>query len=179
MNLTKYLLATILVLMSAKPSFANEEENKQTSFIAVVDLHSIIENSLAVKDLNAKCEKIKKDLLDKMTLKQLELKQDESRLIEQKGQKSYQKDAGVFSKKVSETQKEYQQQKVKLEKAHSDGMMQINRNIVDITKSFCQKKGCSIVLPSSQVLYAENSLNISLEILEKLNQQISSINVNF
>ena len=182
MNKVMQALLAILLLISIHPCFSDAKEKKNESFIAVVDLHSILENSLAVKDLKSKFETIAADLRDKMTKKELELSKDEVKLVELRGQvdkKSYEKEAGTFSKKVSEAQKDYQQQKVKLEKSYSDGIMQINKNIVSIIKEFCQIKGCNIVIPSSQVLYAEDSLNISLEILDKLNQQISSINVKF
>jgi Skp family chaperone for outer membrane proteins len=175
-----FLLA-ILLLISTSASFSDEDKKKE-SFIAVVDLHSILENSTAVKDLKSKFEKIAAELREQMSAKEVELNKEGVKLVELKGQKDkklYEKEAGSFAKKLSEAQKEYQQQKVKLEKSYSDGIMQINKNIVSIIKEFCKTKGCHIVLPSSQVLYAEDSLNISFEILDKLNQQICSINVKF
>jgi Skp family chaperone for outer membrane proteins len=117
-----------------------------------------------------------------MMQKELELKNAEALLVNNKDQmdkKKYEAEIAIFQKNVSNAQKYAQQSKVKLEKAQSDVIMQINKHVIDIIASICNKKGCNVVLPSSQILYAADTLNISPEVLEELNSTIKSIKVNF
>jgi Skp family chaperone for outer membrane proteins len=150
--------------------------------IAIVDLQYILENSLAIKDLRAQIETITKDLHDKMTQKELDLKKDEENLIRLKGKilpNESEKEASNFNKKVTEAQKYAQQQKLKLEKAHSEGILQVHSGTIKVIKEICEAKGFVLVLPSSQILYANDSLNITQEVLDTLNKQIKTIKVQF
>jgi Skp family chaperone for outer membrane proteins len=166
-------------------SFAEEKitvtQSLEVAKMAVVDIQYILDNSLAIKDLRDKIELITKELHAEMTKKELDLKKDEEDLVRLKGTISAnesEKKANVFNSKVSEAQKYAQKQKIKLEKAHSEGMLQVHNETIKIIQELCRKRGYNIVIPSSQLLYADSSLNISQEVLEMLNKKISSIKIN-
>lgn len=150
--------------------------------IAVVDVQYILANSLAIKDLRRQIELITQDLHTQMTNKELELKKNEESLIGMKGKISSaqsEKESIGFNKKVSEAQKYAQQQKIKLEKVNSEGILKVHNATIETIKEVCKRRSCNIVLPSSQLLYADPDLNITTDVLEMLNKKISTIKVHF
>ncbi len=182
-----FLFSFILCIVSSNIVAAGDPDQNTVSRItaakiAIVDLQYILENSLAIKDLKSKIEVITNDLHDKMTQKELDLKKSEEDLVKLKGKistKESEKNVTDFNKKVSVAQKYAQQQKIKLEKAHSEGILEVHKVTIEVIKELCQDKGFNIVLPSSQILYADGSLNITEEVLKKLNTRINIIKVNF
>jgi outer membrane protein len=158
------------------------ENSNYLSKIAIVDVQYILANSLAIKDLRRQIESITQDLHTQMTDKELDLKKSQENLIGLKGQVpplESEKQTSIFNKKVSEAQEYAQQQKIKLEKTNSDGILQVHNATIEIIKEVCKARSCSIVIPSSQLLYADPELNITLEVLERLNKKISTMKVNF
>jgi Skp family chaperone for outer membrane proteins len=98
---------------------------------------------------------------------------------EKTDKKKYEAEITAFQTKLLEAQKYAQQSKIKLEKAHSQGIMQINKYVIEIVAEICSKKGCNVVLPSSQLVYAADNLNISPDVLNELNAKIKSIKISF
>lgn len=157
----------------------------QTCFaekIAVVDVQNILDHSLALKDLSAQAEKRMQGLQDESNQKLQELKKEEESLLQSKGKvplSDTKKKSAAFENKIQDAKKYAQSQKTKLDKAYSNGIMQINNVITQIIEDICKAKGCTVVLPTSQLLYANPDLNITQEVLDKLNTTISNIKLDF
>lgn len=150
--------------------------------IAVVDVQNILDHSIALKDLSSQAEKKMQGLQDESNQKLQELKKEEESLLQNKGKvplSDTKKRSAAFEHKVQDTKKYAQSQKTKLDKAYSNGIMQINNVINQIIEDICKVKGCTIVLPTSQLLYADPELNITQEVLDKLNVLISNIKLDF
>lgn len=184
----RYLIGVLIIAESVvQLCFAEQNVNggrksESVITIAVVDVQYILANSLAIKDLRRQIEAITQNLHTQMTNKELELKKNEESLIDLKGKISSaesEKETAGFNKKVSEAQKYAQQQKIKLEKANSDGILRVHNATIETIKEVCNARSCNIVLPSSQLLYADTKLNITADVLEKLNKKISTIKVDF
>lgn len=182
MFITKYLLGAILILINFNTISANIDNlsnSDQVNYtIAVVDMTYILQNSLAVKDLTAKIDLIKKNIHDEISQKELNLQKEGDNLIKsiKKIQQNSQ-ESRDFDKKVFEIKKNVQQKQIKLQKVYTDGIHKINGEIIAIIKNICSDKKCKVVLPSSNIIYSDESLNISAEVLKKLDQKISSIDV--
>ena len=183
LRMLRLLFVFIMFAFCSQADGSNPDAVSKTPHqIRVINLQYILDNSIAVKNLREKIESMTKVVHDKMAQKELEFKKQEARLLELKNNLSvqeYEKELEIFNKKIAQAQKYAQQEKLKLEKFYSDGIVQVNEHTIEIIKAICQQQGCSIVLPTSQILYADESLNISVEVLEQLNCKITSININF
>ncbi len=182
MIIAGFLIQSCYSGQDAGENISDPLNSQVISKIAVVDVQYILANSLAIKDLRRQIELITQDLHTQMTNKELELKKNEESLIGMKGKipsAQSEKESIGFNKKVSEAQKYAQQQKIKLEKVNSEGILKVHNATVETIKEVCKRRSCSIVLPSSQLLYADPELNITTDVLEMLNKKISTIKVYF
>lgn len=177
--------ANLIKESSQNPANNDEKLNKKNlsdKKIAVVDVQTILDLSTAVTGIRISIEKLSQDLQKDFSNRELELKDIESKLIEKQetlSKENFEKEVLVFNKKVTEVQKIVQEKKIRLEQAHSKAISKVNGVAMKIIKDLAQKRHFSVVFPSTQVLYADEALNITEEVLIKLNNTIPSVEVKF
>lgn len=150
--------------------------------IAVVDVFEILDNSVAVKKIKDNFEKIKQQTHKEFSEREIELKAEEDAILSKKGiisDELFEKERSKFYKKVSEIQREAESKKRKLEHAHSDAMTKIDKETISIIKDIAQKKKIALVLPSTQLLYSDEKLYITRDVIEKLNQTIQEVKIDY
>ena len=69
--------------------------------------------------------------------------------------------------------------KTSLEQAHGEAMGMVHQTIVEIIGDLAKKHGFNLVLPSSQVLFVDNELNLTLEVITNLNNRLKTVEVNY
>ena len=56
---------------------------------------------------------------------------------------------------------------------------EIQKKVLDIVSSIAKQRGYTLVLPSSQLLYADPKLDITADVLSQLNSALPKVNVSF
>lgn len=175
----------IIFLFTPIKVIAYENNSDQRNFdskIAVVDVESILEHSLAIKEIKKVISGIGAQIQNDMIYNEIELKKIEHELITQRGFMSdndFNVKLSEFNKKVSLVQQEMQLKKAALEQAHSDAIAEVHKNMIEIINDLSKKYGFNIVFPASQVIFVKNDLNITLEVITNLNEKIQSVKVNY
>ena len=152
------------------------------SKIAVVDVESVLEHSLAIAQIKDFMNNISKQIHNDLTIKEKSLKQDEAELIAQRGvlaTEQFEEAVSEFNKKVSSIQQEKQKKKAGLDQAHVAAITEVHENTVAVIKELSQKYGFNLVFPSSQILFVENNLNITLEVISKLNERLKTVKIQY
>jgi Skp family chaperone for outer membrane proteins len=178
-NINKIL--GLLIVVAIFPSFTYAEE-KFKSKIAVVDVESILEHSTATQYIRKSINEISTRIQAEMSAKELNLKNIEGDLIKQRGilsEADFESRVAEFNKQVSETQKEMQIKKSSLEQAHGEAMATVHQTTIEIIGDLAKKHDFNLVLPSSQVLFVDNELNITLEVITNLNNRLKTVEVNY
>ncbi len=158
---------------------------QQQSFslgIAVVDVQSILENSLAVQTIRNSINSISQKIQDDIEKKETELKKIEEQLLNKRGalsEEAFEKEIREFNKKVSAAQKEVQKKKTALEQAHSEAISKVHAATIEIITNLAKKYNLKMVLPSSQILFTVSELNITAEVIKQLNDKLKSVKVNY
>ena len=113
--------------------------------------------------------------------KEKNLLSEEKKIIEQKkvlSNEEYKKKVNELRKKVSTLQKE----RVSLLKEVSDKRAKAKKKLLEtlnpIVKKYMIEKNIQIVLDKKSVLLADDNLDITKEIIELLNKELKSINLN-
>lgn len=177
----KFLQYIALVLITI-PVVALAEDSKFIAKIAVVDVESILEHSLAIKHVKKSITQISDSIEREVTEKAINLKSVEDELIKERealGEEKFNLKVLEFNKRVSQTQKEMQSKKSALEEAHSKAIAQVHKSTIDIITELSKQYGFNIVLPSSQVLFVESDKNITLEVITRLNERLSTVEINY
>ena len=173
------------VIVLATPNSASLSELSSNEFdakVAVVDVESILEHSKAIMHIKKSMNVISEQIQDELSAKEIKLKQAEAELIEKRGilpKEEFDKLVADFNKKVSLTQQEMQNKKSALERAHGNAIAQVHEKTISVISDLSKKYGFNIVFPSSQVLYVNNSLNITHEVISNLNELLQEVKVNY
>lgn len=165
------LLLTGLLIAGPFSAFA------QTT-IAVVDVEYLLTESKAAKHINAQIESRRKAFLEELSEKEQSLKEMEEKLIEsqEKG------DAEGFESLRKRFEEEYQQTSTfarqtrgALESSFGKAMNKLRTNMFEITQEIAEEKNYDLVLAQQTVVIGHKSLSITEEVLERLDNKISKI----
>ncbi len=183
------ILVFVFIVIAGTTSFANPnstpavgDKNRQDLRIAVVDLQLIVNNSTAITTIRKSVENIHQNLEKEFAEKELNLKKvDEELLLKRKtlNDEVLKKEIEEFESEIVAVQHDIQQKKSKLELAHNEAVAKVHKAVTNIVSNIAKRKNISLVLYSSQALFADKSLNISLEIIAELNQKLKFVPLNY
>jgi Skp family chaperone for outer membrane proteins len=179
MNKMSQVFCKVILFMLALPLGAYAEGERK---IAIVDVEAVLERSVAVENIKKSINSISEQMQAELSAKEAELKATESELISQRGilpEEEFNQKVADFNKRVSLIQQDMQVKKTSIERAHTAALSEIHKNILSIISELSKKYGFDVVLPSAQVLYAEDSLNITLEVIGLLNNRLRAVKVVF
>jgi outer membrane protein len=171
---TLFLILTAFAVMASTPSFA------QTS-IAVVDMQQILSESAAAKDILAQL-KTHREKMDK-EIKTIEegLKKEEQTLIKAKETakpEEFAKLRQAFEKKLTDSRTKVQQQRKSADAAFNKAIAQLRENIVAVVTDLATEKKIQLIITKQTVVIGDHALEVTDEVMTKLNAKIKSIKVN-
>ncbi|XVN41835.1 MAG: OmpH family outer membrane protein [Rickettsia endosymbiont of Argas persicus] len=181
----KYRVLWLFLIIGFSYFVQAEPMNKEDNFkvrVAIVDVQSILEGSIAIKDLRKKIEKLSQKNQDDIAMKEAEFKPMEEKLINERSslnEEEFERKVNEFNAKVSEVRKEIQSKKAKLEQAHAEAMSKIHEATIAIISELAEKYNVNLVIPSAQILYAKNNLNITSEVTFMLNERLKEVQINY
>ena len=165
-------------LMFAQPSFAGADK----PIIAVVNIQQIMKDSTAAKTVREQLENKQKSFQADISKKEESLKKEDQELVKQKSvlsKDAFEKKVNEFRVKATNVQKDVQTKKGLLDNAFEHSLNDIQKVVTDIIADLSKEKGFTIAVPTSQILYADKSLDISDEVLARLNKKLPKLDVKF
>lgn len=148
--------------------------------IAVVDIQKIVSESTATKDINKQLEKKKNEFQSQINKQEEGLMKEDQALGKKKASLSpeaFEKQRKEFQTKVSNVQRDVQKKRVQLENAYTAALSTVQKTVIEIIKDMADDKDFSLAIPASQALYFESKMDISAEVLKKLNSKLPSVSV--
>ena len=181
-----YRLITILVCFTISfctNTFAyNANDDKFHVRVAVVDVQSILENSLAMQSIKESAyqvgQKIQQDISDKET----EFKKLESTINAKRSsisEEEFEKEVLRFEKAVNLVKKKIQDRKMHLERAHAEAMAKVYETINNIISDLAGKHKVDLVIPRAHILFAKSTLDITLEVITELNNKLKTVKMKY
>ena len=145
-----------------------------------LDFKYILNNSDAGKKaqsvLKSKLENGLKNLKDK----EKKIQEEEKKIIQQKkilSPEEYKKKVNELRSKVSSLQKERNNLLETVAKQRSKARNELLKNLNPIIKEYMQEKQIRMVIDKKSLLLADENLDITKEILDRLNKKIKSIEI--
>jgi Skp family chaperone for outer membrane proteins len=156
--------------------------NANASNIAILDLEKIIKDSKAMRDIQNKVNKKQDEYQKEVSKKQNDL-ENEQKTIEAKkavlSKDGFEKEVQKFEKKVDDLKTYVDRKQNSLKKASMESMSKVNEIIKEIIGEISKDKNYEVIIPASQTVFFEDSLDISEEVLKKLDKKITKVDVKF
>ncbi len=163
-------------------AFALFTINAQAGTTGILDVEKIVKESSAMRDIQAKVSKKQDEYQKEVTKKQDELEAEQKRIEGKRNvlsKEAFEKESRSFEKKVDDLKTFVDKKQNSLKKASLDSMSKVNDKIKDIIADISKEKELDVIIPAAQTLYYKDDLDISDEVLKRLNKKITKIDVKF
>ncbi len=171
------VLAAAIAIAGPVPATAQTMPDAR---IAIIDYLLIRQKSAAMIDIKSQIERRRQIYQEEITLQEQELRVEDQELVLQRSILA----ADVFAQKrrefearVAEVQRVVQARKKELDGAYEYGLKQIQGAVIDIIAELAEIHGFNLVLSRQQIVFADSALNISEEVLLRLNERLPRVEV--
>ena len=150
--------------------------------IGVLDVDKIIQESSAVIDIQKKVDAKKISYENEINKKQTQLENEQKKLEDKKitlSKESFDKEVKAFESKVDDLKTYIDRKQNSLKKASIDAMSKVNDKVKIIVSEIAKEKELDTIIPASQTLYFKDELEITAEVLSRLNKKITKVEVKF
>ena len=170
-------LALATLLCATTPALA-----QTAATIAVVNVQQIMREATAAKSVREQLESKQKAFQADITKKEEALQKEDQELAKQQSvlsKEAFAEKAKAFRTKATEVQKEVQSKKALLDNAFERALNDIQKAVNQVIADLAKEKGFTLAVPTSQVLYADTKMDISNDVLERLNKKLPKLDVKF
>lgn len=154
----------------------------QLQGVGVVNIQKIMKDSKAAVSVRQQLQTKQKQFQSELDTKEKALQKEDQELAKQRAnlsQEAFNQKVEVFRKKALTARQEIQNKRAQLDKGFSGALGQIQNNTVQVIAQVAKEKKLSLVISGSQVLYGETSLDITAEVLKRLDSKLPSVTVKF
>lgn len=173
------VLAVVCVMMVAMPAARAAEEHKNLS-IAVVDIQALLRDSKAAQSIESQLATIRKNFQAEVEAEEKKLRDQEKAILAEKDklkEEELKAKAQAFQKDVQASQKKVQDKKAKLDKALATAIGKLRTEIVKDVAEIGEKNNLDMVLARTDVVIVSKELDITSQVLERINKELPSVSV--
>lgn len=170
--------AALLICTAALPAQADPMQ----ATVAVVNIQGIMRDSSAAKSVREQLEQKQKAYQAEISKKEEALQKEDQELAKQRGvlaKEAFEEKVKAFRAKATDTQREVATKKAMLDNALERSLADIQKATTDIIAELAKEKNFNLAIPTSQLLYADSGMDISAEVLKRLNEKLPSVSVKF
>jgi len=170
-------LSAILLVLCVTFSAVQADATK----IAVVSMKKVLKQSKAVKGINSQIKAKRDSYQAQIDRKEKQLKSLEKSIVSKKGSMSaaeLDKQRKSFIKQLTDTTKDIQKKRNNLDKGYAKAMSKVQKSIDAIVNKVAKTKGYDLVVPTSQLMYANPKYDITATVAASLNKNLPSVKVS-
>ncbi|WP_375326719.1 OmpH family outer membrane protein [Candidatus Tisiphia endosymbiont of Nemotelus uliginosus] len=181
----RWLITIIYIILSYYTPVYAAHSNNETKFlgqIAIVDIPAVLESSVAIHSIRKSVENISKKIQQTLLEKDAEFKALESKLLAKRNnisEAAFNEEVHHFNQNVNVARKHLQEKKIMLTHSHSEAVGKVQQAILNIISTLAEKYNIDIVISNTQILFAKNTLNITSEVIEELNNSLKQVEITY
>lgn len=148
--------------------------------LAVVDMQKILSESDAAKSIMSQLKDQRAAIEKEVKGLEETLKKDEQALIKKKESAKAEEFAAArkeFEKKLIESRTKVQKRRNAADEAFNKAINDLRQNIVDVVTGIATEKKIQLVITKQNVVIGDKSLEITDDVMQKLNAKIKTIKV--
>lgn len=167
----------LLAIATVTPAQAAELQG-----IGIVNIPQIMRDSKAANSVREQLKSKQKSFQAELDAKEKSLQQEDQALAKQKSnlsQEAFGQKVEAFRQKAISARQEIQNKKAQLDKGFEGALDKIQATTLAIVKDVANEKGLKLVVSSSTVLYSDSTMDITSEVLNRLNSKLPNVSVTF
>lgn len=163
------------------PKGAEEKiQKKQAGRVATMNVDLLMMQSDAARQIQEKSEKVRAEIKAEVEVHEKVLRKEDERVraLEVQGDPSFASEYKKLEKKFQEAQKKYSAREAMLNEVFQKAREQVVNTLSELVEVYAQQEQIMLVLPAKVVIYEHESLDITQEMLRRLNKALPKIEIN-
>ena len=176
-----FILLAVLVLQTSFVRAQASSELKPVS-LAVVDFRGVLAKSEAARNIRSAVDEKRQELRKYFLEVENSLRDEQKNLSKKRSivtAEAFEKRARKLKEKAQSAQKLAQTSNQKLKKSFDQAMDKVQKELVRIVAEVAEESGVGVVLFRSAIVIAVKKLDISKEVLMRLNKKLPDVKVRF
>lgn len=167
--------------IAAAASFITFAGANAAGNIAMVNVQEIMNKSTAAQSIAKQIEAKRSSYQEQVKKQEESLRKADQDLTKQRSSLSaeaLEQKRKEFRKKVSDVQQDVQKKRAQLDKAYAGAINEIQQKVTSIVADLSKDKGFDVAIPTSQLVYGKPEMDITAQVLEKLNKDMPDVKVS-
>lgn len=176
-----FILLVVLVLQTSFVRAQASSELEPVS-LAVVDFRGVLAKSEAARNIRSAVDEKRQELRKYFLEVENSLRDEQKNLSKKRSivtAEAFEKRARKLKEKAQSAQKLAQTSNQKLKKSFDQAMDKVQKELLRIVAEVAEESGVGVVLFRSAIVIAVKKLDISKEVLTRLNKKLPDVKVRF
>ena len=184
-NIMKVLIPFILLVMLVfQTSFVRAQASSELEpvSLAVIDFRGVLAKSEAARNIRSAVDEKRQELRKYFLEVENSLRDEQKNLSKKRSivtAEAFEKRARKLKEKAQSAQKLAQTSNQKLKKSFDQAMDKVQKELLRIVAEVAEESGVGVVLFRSAIVIAVKKLDISKEVLKRLNKKLPDVKVRF
>jgi len=149
--------------------------------VAVLDVQRILIDASAVKNIREQITKFGTKFEEEIEKDRNEIRVANQELARQRtilAPEAFAEKRRKFEQRVVEVQRLVQKRQRELDKSRNEAMITVNKVYTGIVGNIAGERNLAVILRKNQTAYAVNSLDITMEVLKRLDKKLPTVKVS-
>ncbi len=148
---------------------------------AVIDYQRILRDAAAARSIREQIEARRKVYQEEISNEEQRLHEADKEFAKQRSvlsPEAFAEKRREFEQDVAEVQRMVQERRRELDRMSAAALNEVKEALIEIVTSIAEERGFNLVLPSSEVLFFSRSLDLTEEVLAKLDARLPQVRLS-
>ena len=168
------------LMCAAGPRIAHAQQ-LPPAVAAVIDYQRILRDAAAARSIREQIETRRKSYQDEISKQEQRLYEAEKAFAKQRSlltPEAFADKRRAFEEDVGEVQRLVQERRRELDRGAEIALNEVKTALIDIVTGMAGERGFNLVLPSSEVLFFARKIDITEEVLARLDARLPDVTVS-
>jgi outer membrane protein len=151
-----------------------------TAVAAVIDYQRILRDAAAARSIRDQIEARRKSYQEEISKQEQELHEEDKAFAKQRSvltPEAFAEKRREFEQRVADVQKLVQERRRTLDNVSVAALNEVKKALIEVVTSIADERGFNLVLPTSDVLFFARKIDLTDEVLAKLDARLPDVRV--
>jgi Skp family chaperone for outer membrane proteins len=172
--------ALAAALATAAPADEAQAQKLPPTVAAVIDYQRILRDAAAARSIRDQIEVRRKAYQEEISKEEQRLHEADKEFAKQRSlltAEAFTEKRREFEQDVAEVQRLVQERRRELDNVAAVALNQVKEALIEVVTSIADERGFNLVLPSSEVLFFARRIDLTEEVLAKLDGRLPDVRV--
>ena len=178
-------LVAALLLAFAVAAFGGPSEGRAQQLpptvAAVIDYQRVLREAAAARSIREQIEVRRKAYQEEISREEQRLHEADKAFAKQRSvltPEAFAEKRREFEQEIAEVQRLVQERRRALDQASAEALNEVKTALIEVVTSIADERGFNLVLPSSEVLFFSRRIDVTEEVLAKLDARLPDVRVS-